>query len=312
MAEASLSCPSCDRRGAARLGTVPLTKLFAGRIADTAALSGSLYRCDGCRLIFRWPRLSREETTRLYRSGDDGTLRYQEMNRQDWAIARRWLEESVPPQRSILDVGCFDGEFLSTLAGGWRRCGVEIDPLAAHRAEGRGVTMVARDIADLMAANPTERFGCVIAMDVIEHMEDPRSFLQQLVQMTLPGGTVIVSSGDADAWTWRFMGSRYWYCLFSDHISFINEPWCHAAAREQGLELLRLERFSHADRPDRRFFYMDLVKNVVYRTSPGLFAFLRRRGLGGVDLRTHPEMIGSPPLWRTARDHLIVGFRKKG
>ena len=311
MADAFVSCPSCGQRGTPRLGPVPLTKLFAGRITDTAVLSGNLYRCDGCRLLFRWPRLSREETSRLYRVGDDGTLRYQELNRQDWAIAHRWLGESVSQERSILDVGCFDGEFLNTLDAGWLRYGVELDPVAAHRAEKHGVTIVARDIADLTGAIPAERFGCVVAMDVIEHMEDPRSFLQQLVQMTLPGGTIIISSGDTNAWTWRFMGSRYWYCLFSDHISFINEPWCRAAAHEQGIEVSRLERFSHADRTDLRFFYIDLVKNVIYRTSSRLFAFLRRCGLGGIDVQTHPEMIDSPPLWRTARDHLIVCFRKK-
>jgi SAM-dependent methyltransferase len=247
----------------------------------------------------------------MYSSGDDGSLQYQQQNRQDWMIARQWLRNRPPPGNLILDVGCFDGEFLHTLGGEWERHGVELDQAAAHRAASKGIRMIADDIDHLKQTPHGKRFGCVVAMDVIEHMENPRSFLMDLLEMTLPGGMVIISSGDTESWTWRFMGSRYWYCLFSDHISFINEQWCRWFAREHRVELQYLQRFSHGDSTDRKLFWMDMLKNIAYRISPSLFALLRKQGMGEIDVNRHPELIDSPPLWRTACDHLIVCFINK-
>jgi 2-polyprenyl-3-methyl-5-hydroxy-6-metoxy-1,4-benzoquinol methylase len=307
---ASIPCPSCQQASSCLIGQIPLTKIFAGRIEDTATLSSSLYRCDNCRVLFRWPRLSIDETARLYRFGNTGGLLYQHENRQEWIIARQWLENNTPINGSILDAGCFDGEFLTTLTGKWERYGVELDQLAVKRAEQKGIKIIANDVKELKNQIHKGSFGTVVAMDVIEHMENPSSFLKDLFEIACPGGNVIISSGDTNAWTWRFMGSQYWYSLYSDHISFINEAWCRRFAEEQNAEVLHIERFSHADSTDHFSFYMDMLKNTVYRISPELFAFLRRHGAGGINVEKYPELISSPPLWRTARDHIIVCFRK--
>lgn len=307
---APIPCPSCQQTGSRLIGRIPLTKIFAGRIEDSATLSSSLYRCDKCHLLFRWPRLSMHEAIRLYSFGNNGSLQYQKENRQEWIIARQWLQDNAPINKSILDAGCFDGEFLHTLPGKWERYGVELDQVAAKHAGQKGIKIIAHDVKELKRAIDGGSFGTVIAMDVIEHMENPSSFLRDLFEMTCTRGTVIISSGNTNAWTWRFMGSHYWYSLYSDHISFINESWCRRFAQEQDVELLHIQRFSHADSTDLFPFYMDMLKNVVYRISPELFAFLRKHGIGGIDVNKYPELIYSPPLWRTARDHIIACFRK--
>jgi SAM-dependent methyltransferase len=302
------ACPSCGGKNTRVIGPIPFTNLFAGKISGEAAIRSSLYRCFSCRLRFRWPRLPADIMDRLYLSDPEGSLQYQKRNRTDWKIAEKWLA-GFPRERSILDIGCADGEFLNSLNWNWKKFGIEINEKATGAAQGRGVSIISRNMNETNGSK--YMFGAVTAFDVIEHVENPALFFKSLLRMTRPGGWVILSSGNSESPSWRLMGGGYWYCLFSDHISFINEKWCRHEAGKMDAEVVAIEYFSHADRTGLLSFGADLVKNVLYRIFPGLFGAMRKRGFGGIDLKRNPELACSPPYWKTAKDHLIVLFRKK-
>jgi hypothetical protein len=106
------------------------------------------------------------------------------------------------------------------------------------------------------------------------------------------------------------MGSRYWYCAIAEHLSFLSPQWCHRAAEKIGFRVERIEFFSHSSSSlkDR---VADLGKNVLYRFAPMSAGWLRSRGFGGIDVKEHPNLMYSPPPWMSARDHMIVMFRKR-
>lgn len=300
-------CPSCGGGNAREIGPIPLTNLFAGKIFEGAAIRSSLYECPSCHLRFRWPRLPAEAMTRLYLSDPEGSLQYQKRNRTDWNVARKWLAE-FPQERSILDIGCADGEFLNGLDANWKKYGIEINEKAARVARGRGVSIISRNMNE--TNKPQDMFGAVTAFDVIEHVPDPRRFFRSVLQMTRPGGWIIISSGNYESTGWRIMGGAYWYCSFSDHISFISEKWCRRVVRNINADIMAINYFSHGDGTGPLSFYAELLKNILYRMSPDLFAVARKFGFGGIDLKRHPELAYSPPFWKSAKDHLIVLFRK--
>ena len=137
------------------------------------------------------------------------------------------------------------------------------------------------------------------------------AFLAQLAQAASPGGLVIVATGNTDASSWRFMGSRYWYCHIAEHISFINPAWAHRAAHHLGLDVVAIQTFSHVDsrgKWGRRL--REMIVNLAYRASPWMFARLRQLGAGGIDVVRFPELLEVPPYWLTAQDHILVVFKK--
>jgi SAM-dependent methyltransferase len=268
---------------------------------------GRLYRCAACHLAFRHPLLPKDTIDALYQAGDMAFWQYEPGHRRDWAIARRWLRQR---QRSgsVLDVGCYDGAFLAYLGAGWEHFGIEIHEQAAARARARGVEIVGND-AERLQEIP-RRFDVVVAFDVIEHMRDPRTLLARMVDRTRPGGAVIVGSGDADAPSWKLMGSRYWYCALPEHLTFFSESWCRATAQALGLRLAFAERYSHAQRRDALRVAAELAKNLLFRFAPGLFAALRAGGFGGIDVSEHRTWKRVPPAWITAKDHLLAVFER--
>ena len=211
----------------------------------------------------------------------------------------------------MLDVGCFDGQFLRYLGEDYDRYGVEVHSGAAERARSFGIDIIAADFAELAAID--QKFDFTVNMDVIEHTHDPLGFLKLLADRTTEGGFVIVSTGNSDAPTWKFMGTRYWYCANAEHLSFINPTWCEFAARSLGLTVDTVFRFSHADLnqtlKQTAFFTRQGAANVVFKYLPQVWGRLRP-ATGCYGPRSLKERCESPPPWTSAKDHIFVAFQK--
>ncbi len=305
----NLFCPSCNSNNVKYIGKIHPTNQFAGKTLDFPLLGGDLYKCRDCYLYFRWPQLTKAELDRLYKEGDSNNWQHGLKNRHDWQVAANWLNLKLS-RGTVLDIGCLDGEFLEYLEKGWHRYGIEINEVAAQKAEERRINIIAKDFDQIDQL--TKQFDAVTAFDVIEHVENPAHFLRQMARLTRTGGVMIISSGNTEARTWKFMGSKYWYCTIAEHISFINKKWCFAMSHALNLDIEHIESFSHSER--KRVLLrviVDLTKNILYKFSPGAVGILRTIGLGTKDIKRNKESKHQPPSWMYARDHFIVFFRKR-
>lgn len=304
-----VKCPCCQKPSRSR-GRIPDGISFAGRTLNEPLEGGFLFCCTRCSLNFRWPRVPTEVLDQLYIDGEEGHWEDPWEQRKDWILAREQLESSDSNlEKTILDVGCFDGSFLRFLGCDWRRSGIEINPLAAKKAERSGIEIIGDDLANLDQFGSS--FGAVVATDVIEHVPNPLLFLTGMAKLTQKNGLVIISTGNTQAWTWKLAGSRYWYCVIPEHISFINPAWCHQAAETLGLKLKSLRYFSHA--PDSKILTstVQILANMAYIYMPSAICWLRRSGWGKTDIRQNPALGDFPPSWMSARDQLLVTFEKQ-
>ena len=115
-----------------------------------------------------------------------------------WFRARRrvLLAALGPPPgdaagRRVLDVGCGDGLFFDDLAAYGRVAGIEVeeallDPDGPHWAAIR-TTPLGQDPRD------REPHGLVVALDVMEHVEDDSAFAAGLFAATAPGGRLLLT-----------------------------------------------------------------------------------------------------------------------
>ena len=301
-------CPSCGGDALRRMGPIPASNMFAGRYLEGELPGGVLWRCLMCHLAFRHPRPPKHELDERYRHGHSDNWPDPVANRTDWVLAAE-LISALPNVRHILDVGCFDGKLLEYLGPKYVSLGIEIHEAAAQRARGRGVQIVASDFSDLEQLRIDA--DVVLALDVIEHTHDPRKFLESVVAALKPGGWIILTTGNTEAFSWRLMKGSYWYCHIAEHLSFINPLWIHQAARELELNVVSIRSFSHAGSGGGlKQKWRELAGNLLLRFAPRLFARLRRQGLGGIDIERYPGLACVPPYWMTARDHMLVLLRK--
>jgi len=299
----SVGCINCGTP-ARSLGPLPDSNLFAGRALPDTLPGGELYRCPQCRLGFRHPRLPKARLDALYAAGSEASWTWEASDRTDWMLAAQTLRDLLPGPARVLDIGCFDGTFLASLGPDVEKCGIEIMPSAAQSARTKGIRVVAADFAGLAPAPAA--YDAITAFDVIEHVEDPLAFLSLLASALRPGGVIVISTGNLDAWSWALMRSSYWYCAIPEHISFLSESWFRHATKTLGLTLERVVRYPHEKAPLRRRMF-ETAANFTYLMAPSAIAALRRRGVGNISRDLAPELNGDyPPGWLTARDHLIV------
>ena len=99
--------------------------------------------------------------------------------------------------RTVLDFGCGGGVTFGLLAG--RNCritGCDNGTYGLAREVSRRMKIDARIVADL-ATIRGETFDCILALDVLEHVEDVDVCLDELLAASRPG-TIIVISGPTE------------------------------------------------------------------------------------------------------------------
>ncbi len=103
----------------------------------------------------------------------------------------------------VLDVGCALGWFLAEAKEqGWQAEGVEMSEHAAEFVRtNHGVHVHTARLED--APLEPSSFDLVALWDTIEHVPAPRRILERCLSLLRPGGFVVLSTGNHDAWRSR-------------------------------------------------------------------------------------------------------------
>ncbi len=128
-----------------------------------------------------------------------------------WFVARRELiaqrlsqELDLPPSAQILEAGCGTGGNLELLSRFGQVSGFEPNDHARKMAHSKGDFELRT--GRLPGAIPFEagRFDLVVALDVLEHLDDDRASLEALRKKLKPGGHLLVTVP-----AYQFLWSRH-------------------------------------------------------------------------------------------------------
>src|SRR5712691_13086184 len=97
------------------------------------------------------------------------------------------------PHGTLLDVGCYDGQFIARVVDGDRVVGLDVSHSALRQAANRGLCAVRGQVE---AALPfvANSFATVVAAEVIEHVFDTQAVLQELARVLEPGGWLALTT----------------------------------------------------------------------------------------------------------------------
>ncbi len=102
------------------------------------------------------------------------------------------VDRHGPGGGALLDIGCGYGYLLARFRGRYRLFGVDVSPHAAREARVR-VPDAHVVVADVVRGLPfREPFSVVLAVNVVEHLEDPQALVRAVREALTPGGLVVV------------------------------------------------------------------------------------------------------------------------
>ncbi|MBL8852198.1 MAG: class I SAM-dependent methyltransferase [Planctomycetaceae bacterium] len=238
--DATVTCP-CGSTQVLDLGRC--RELSRTPDTQSAPDPGRLYRCRKCRLLFRAPALSTFDAEALYESISGDEWQYDAWDSSAWILAHRRLQLRTPGD--LLDIGSFDGQFLAQAPPGWRRAAIEPNPGAVAHLQQQGIDAIQGVLNDDVCSRLQGKFDVVAMFDVFEHLHDPLHGLRLAAACLRPGGALYLSTGNADHWTWRLLGSEHPYLATEQHLVVGGETWFRDTCRSQQWQPPRMTRISH-------------------------------------------------------------------
>lgn len=193
--------PDCSVCGAPleeslRLAEYPLVTSAVGKKAQVPLLPIVVGSCRSCSHLQLMQRPTSEQLDAIY-LGDytsvvrKGTFAGADGMAVDCKTFLDFAAGSVKAGGTVMEIGCFDGGFLS-LFGGCNLLGCEPNPGGRMAAESIGI----RVIPEYFAASLFEpkSLDLIVMRHLIEHVPNPSALLQECRGLLSEGGTVLVET----------------------------------------------------------------------------------------------------------------------
>jgi 2-polyprenyl-3-methyl-5-hydroxy-6-metoxy-1,4-benzoquinol methylase len=188
------SCPLCDWSVPTLVRSIDTSVLInewrrVFQIDITPEMQGvgriDLLECERCHLQFFSPN---------YLAGSEQL--YVQLEKFEWYYMLRWEHDAALEDlrgcETMLEVGCGFGDFVArTRKSGIQAEGIELNASAVKAARQHGVPVQRLELREL-AANSPVHYDAVCSFQVLEHVPNPREFLEWSCALTKPGGQLII------------------------------------------------------------------------------------------------------------------------
>lgn len=295
-------CPDCSGTHLKLIGKLPESNEFSGNVLEYHLKGGNLYSCLNCRLKFRFPVLAEEEYNRLYNTENTNWI-FDEY-RNDWKILKSFVEEKIPEGGKILDFGCNFGDVLARLPEKFMKFGIEINSMASEIARTKINATICGNFNELPFGS---QFDLIYAIDVIEHLSSPKSFVIKALPYLKNGGYIALMTGDSNNLFWKMSRAKWYYSAFPEHIAFISKSW--AVKLSEIIDNLEMVNFQNYYGANRSFF-----KRIKWFLVWMINCVLRGKSKYLLKVSSKLTETGMGEMKNFGRnfsaDHLFVAFQK--
>lgn len=197
------SCPLCDSQEILPTRQINVEELWARWDQDFGIDIRSyfesirpilLLECNRCHLQYFYP-------SSVSGSGD----LYSQLQKFGWYyMDDKWeynvALEDMGKDGKVLEVGCGSGTFIKKVLNETNLDpeGIELNAIAAEEAQRNGLSVRVLGLQEAAAAFPTY-FDAVCSFQVLEHVADPKGFLELLCLLVKSGGKLILGLPNADS-----------------------------------------------------------------------------------------------------------------
>lgn len=226
----------------------------------------SMRKCSGCGLLFCSPRLDNEGIAALYDAnyyvfGKADQLSYSRAF-ETYRRTVKVIEDKVE-DRTLLDVGCGKGYLLAALKGlNWDTYGIEISSDAMKYAESEfGLKGFAGTIEQYLEKQDRRTFPLVLCIDILEHVSDPKYFINCIGKVTSDNGYIILDTPNSGAYDIDVFGSE-WRGFNPFHIYVFNENNIKTLLKSEGFEIEYIFTYNNVSLKKNEPSFIDTLKNL--------------------------------------------------
>lgn len=235
-----------------------------------------LVRCNECHFTLLNPQPSNDELAAIYTqnyflgAGDEAKKAL--FTRLKLRTAESYLDKlaeySGLRSGKLLEIGSGSGDMLMAAARrGFEVTGVEYsehacktarERLAGERLNGELICGEIDAIADQVG-----RFDACVMADLIEHVRNPRHFVEVLHRVLKPDGVIFIATPSVDSWSARLMSTQ-WMEFKPEHLSYFSRKTLEGLLFAEGFRSLSWS-------PGYKILNLDYVKEHFEKFPVPLF-----------------------------------------
>jgi|GEM_PF-2669848 len=209
--------------------------------------------CRSCGFGWRDPFPTHQELRRLYSDQPVYGLNYRNESQGGFPLRLKRLSRLMPRRGRLLDIGSGLGYFLNTARNdGWEVEGLEPRSDAVRFCYEQFGIRVREGFLENMECR-SGVYDVVTLWDVFEHVSDHIRFLEQCIDLLVPGGILVLAIPNASGWPARIFRER-WRYIMATHLNYFTMRY---------IEQLLSARHMTIERADHTIKVHSLVQGVV-------------------------------------------------
>lgn len=296
-------CISCAGHESVSYGSSAAFSELAGNKNFTQE-AYSILKCKNCGLYYKDHMLDEHLFTVYYNSFDFKAWEPTE-NYPTEDVVEKYLVSL--PGKKILDYGCSEGRFISKFITRHQCYGYDIDQRALKLAQQKGIKVFDHEAISRV----TEKFDVIILSDVFEHSTEPTKLISFLLSMLEQSGTLIITTGFADAKACQYDLPHFWYFRTVQHVCMIGDDYIRYLENNLGVKVVKKIRCSH--------YKASFNKKLFYRVRFNLFKFIQsNKDSFMVNMISRIPVLKKITRWKElpyypySKDHVVLFLQKKG
>ncbi len=276
---ASPQCPNCDSHDVQIKFNVNRYKI---------------YLCKTCRGGFTFPKPDGLEVREIYR--EDYLKNYMQTpshgeEYSDWRfdclsdlLEKSGYSDLSLGQRSVFDIGCGTGYFLSRFKeNAWETAGLDVSLQMAEYARNEfGLNVAVGDFMDLEI--PKNSLDLVTMIHVIEHFIDPNRAMLKTRDILKPEGLFFLETPNWDGVGAIFQRERWSGLIPPEHLNYFGPSSMRVLAERNGFQILSmttvtppyLESIQGFPKPIRYLLELIYGASSILHLGPTLQVLLKR------------------------------------
>ena len=185
-------CPICESRNGSTFLQLDQFQFYSDSSSEPKRVDIRQVRCNDCGALYLNPGYSNHGFKILFSEAGQsyGSTLERPGEQIDWLKSRSLLNDGDV----FLDVGCYDGGFLSALPDTMKRVGVDIDEPAIERGkqkyQGKKIEFIHGDFETFQYAGDLP--GTITMFHVLEHLPRPVEVLKKLCSISGPTTSLVL------------------------------------------------------------------------------------------------------------------------
>lgn len=232
-----MNCPLCDSQKLRKIVMIDKNELikkynnylkqdFSYLIYDDISYN----ECLDCKLRFFKPLITGDEN--FYKALQQFEWYYSD-EKNEYNVAKKYIQ----PDDSVLEVGCGKGAFKKFIPDN-NYVGLEFSKSAKELAKKSNIKIKNKSVEEYAKKHPKE-FDVVVSFQVLEHVENPTSFIESKIKLLKKNGILIISVPAEDSFL-KFVTNGL-LNMPPHHVTRWSNKTLKYLAKKYQLELLDIE-----------------------------------------------------------------------